>query len=504
MRAAVFLALAALGGCTVGPDFTPPKRDAPEAWSAPADRGGIQVVAQPFADAANWWTVFNDPVLTDLIRQAMDQNLDVKTAELRIREGRAQRDITAAEGLPTLNGQASYTRERISQKGVSSEIGGGGSSGGGASGGGSSGFALPGALVKPFNLYQWDFDAAWELDLFGKVRRGVEAAEADIQATEEERNAAKVSLAADVARAYFDLRAAQREIQITEDNLRVQSDNRDLTVSRAKSGLSTQLDVANAGAEVAMTQSQLPTLKARAARDAYQIDLLLAKTPGETESVLSAIRPLPPIPPAIAVGLPGELLRRRPDIREAEAQLHSATAKVGVAIAQLYPSISLTGTYGLQGLHVQDLKDWAARFYTFGPSINVPIFEGGKLRAQVALSKDQAEEAALAYRKAVLSAFNDADNAIVAFGEEQARTVALSQSAKFSADALDLARNRYVNGLTDFRDVLDAERTLLQTETSEAESGVATATDLVGLYKALGGGWDSGPAAQPVKTVAAK
>jgi NodT family efflux transporter outer membrane factor (OMF) lipoprotein len=255
---------------------------------------------------------------------------------------------------------------------------------------------------------------------------------------------------------------------------------------------------------VKITEAQLPTLKARAARDAYQIDLLLAKTPGEMRSVLGAVRPLPPIPSAIAVGLPGELLRRRPDIRQAEAQLHSATAKVGVAVAQLYPSISLTGTYGLQGLHAQDLKDWAARFYTFGPSINVPIFEGGKLRAQVALSKDQAEEAALAYRKAVLSAFNDADNAIVAFGEEQARTVALSQSAKFSAEALDLARNRYVNGLTDFRDVLDAERTLLQTETSEAESAVAMATDLVGLYKALGGGWDSGPAAQPVKTADAK
>jgi outer membrane protein TolC len=194
------------------------------------------------------------------------------------------------------------------------------------------------------------------------------------------------------------------------------------------------------------------------------------------------------------------LLRRRPDIRQAEAQLHSATAKLGVAIAELYPSITLTDTYGLQGLHVQDLKDWAARFYTFGPSINIPIFEGGRLKAQVALSKDQAEEAALAYRKAVLNAFNDADNAIVAFGEEQARTVALSQSAQLSTDALDLARKRYLSGLTDFRDVLDDQRTLLQTETSEAESAVATATDLVALYKALGGGWGSGPAGQPVRT----
>jgi NodT family efflux transporter outer membrane factor (OMF) lipoprotein len=492
-----------LAGCTAGPDFVPPKADAPADWSAtsrasPAG-GASHPVDRPFADGAHWWTVFGDPVLTDLVGRALEQNLDIQTAAVRIREARAQRDITAAQGLPSLTLDSSYTRERISRKGIASSVGGGGGtgsggsggSGGGSSGGGASGLAFPGALLKPFDIFQWAFDASWEIDLFGGIRRGVEAAEADTESQIANRNNALVSVGAEVARTYLDLRGAQEEIRITERNLEAERDIRGLTESRARSGLAPELDATNAGAEVATTESQLPALRTRAAQDVNGLSLLLAMPPGSLADTVGTARPLPPVPPTVPVGLPGDLLRRRPDIRASEAALHAETARIGVAAAQLFPSLSLTGSYGLQGTRFRDLKDWAARFYSIGPALSIPIFEGGRLTANVALSNAQAEEALLDYRRTVLSAFNDADNALIAYGQDQSRAASLERAVSLDRDALAFARSRYVQGITDFLAVLDAERNLLQAENGLADATVAVTTDLVSLYKALGGGWDA-------------
>ncbi|HLG87364.1 MAG TPA: efflux transporter outer membrane subunit [Alphaproteobacteria bacterium] len=485
MRKWLGLCLAALvTSCTVGPDFKPPEPEQAPAWSqgatAPtAADSKSRIETRPFADSGRWWSIFGDPVLNDLISKAMAQNLDVQTAIERITEARAQRDITAAGGLPQLSFDPSYTRTKVSQKGVASSLGGGGR-----------GLPIPGALLNPFDLFQWAFDATWEVDLWGKVRRGVEAADADIQSAEEHRNDMFVSLAANIARTYLDLRAAQTETTVTEENLTVERDVLNLTRSRAASGLATQLDVANAGAQVASTEAQLPPLRARIRQDANQLALLLARPPGSLDNAVNQPHALPALPSAVAIGLPGDLLRRRPDIRGSEAELHAATARIGVAASQLFPSLTLTGGYGLQGTRFNDLKDWNARFYSIGPSLSVPIFEGGRLRAQVELADAQAREAALSYRNTVLSAYQDAENALVAYNQEQERAASLRKSRDLNRDALALARSRYQSGLVDFLTVLDAERNLYQAETAFTDSNEGTLVDLVAVYKALGGGWE--------------
>jgi NodT family efflux transporter outer membrane factor (OMF) lipoprotein len=484
--------------CSVGPDFKPPEAEQPASWSQgvtpTAAVSKSRIDTRPFADSGRWWSSFGDPVLNDLVSKAMAQNLDVQTAIERITEARAQRDITAAGGLPQLSFDPSYTRTKVSQKGIASSLGGGGA----ARAGGGSGLAVPGALLNPFDLFQWAFDATWEVDLWGKVRRGVEAAEADVQSAEEQRNDMFVSLAANIARTYLDLRAAQTETKVTEENLTVERDVLELTRSRASSGLATQLDVANAGAQVASTEAQLPPLRTRIRQDANQLALLLARPPGALDNAVNQPHALPALPSAVTVGLPGDLLRRRPDIRGSEAELHAATARIGIAVAQLFPSLTLTGSYGLQGTRFNDLKDWNARFYSVGPSLSVPIFEGGRLRAQVELADAQAREAALSYRNTVLSAYQDAENALVAYNQEQERAASLKKSFELNRDALALARSRYQSGLVDFLTVLDAERNLYQAETAFTDSNASTLIDLVAVYKALGGGWEGqAPASAP-------
>src|SRR5215469_9718817 len=337
-----------LSSCTLGPDFTPPKPETPAGWTQgalpPVAEAGQRSSATTTPVTAVWWASFNDPTLTSLIARASSANFDLRQATLRIAEARAQRDILGAAQFPTLNANGGYTRERISERTAFTSL----LSNIGATHGGPASTptpigGVPGAtpsLTNPFDQYQWGFDASWEIDLFGRVRRSVEAADATTEVSIEDRNDVLVSLQGDVARAYIDLRAAQLRRSVLEDDLRSQRGILDLTRDRARFGMGNDVDVANAAAQVTSTEALLPQVTAQISQDINQLSLLLALPPGALRGELDAARPVPPVPPSVPVGLPADLARRRPDVRRAEAQLHAATAQIGVAVADLFPRLT--------------------------------------------------------------------------------------------------------------------------------------------------------------------
>ncbi len=525
-RAALPAAALALGGCAVGPDWEVPRSWSPVSWftsGTPRPPVPSEAVAEPVDP--EWWSGFNDPVLTGLVRRVAGENLDVRAAGLRLAQSRAQRSISAADLFPQINGNTSYTREKQSGRGIISIIGGGGSGGSGTGStgastggqaGGTTGGAVAGtpgtianglggrqsgvpasgaggssAISQPFNLWQYGFDASWELDLWGRVRRSVEGADASVEASAEDQRDQLLSTLAEVARDYLQLRGTQEQLRVTRANLRTSEDSLQITRSRARNGLTTDLDVQNAAAQVETTAAQLPQLEQQEAENMNALALLLAMPPGALRAELEQPRPIPPGPPRVPVGLPSELARRRPDVRRAEAQLHSATADIGVAEADFFPRITLSGSLSLQALQFKDLGNWGARTYGLGPSISLPIFQGGRLRATLDLRRRQQQEAAITYQKAVLQAFHDVDNALTAYNAEQRRRDRLGRGAEANRRAVALARDRYRAGLSDFLNVLTAERSLLSAEQQLANSTATVGANLVQLYKALGGGWES-------------
>jgi NodT family efflux transporter outer membrane factor (OMF) lipoprotein len=486
---AILASLTLLAGCTVGPDYTKPDPHAPAGWIDAARRAGITMQSDP---DPRWWTRFDDPILSALIDRAIAGNLDLRQAVLRIAEARSSQLEASAAGLPSLNATASYNREQLGIKGIldanhvpqaidNLPPGGPVSS--------AQADQLLNQATSPINLFQLGFDASWEIDLFGRVRRSVEAAGAQTQAQIESRNDALVSLEAEVAVTYMRLRGAQTLETIGADNIRVEQDVLDLTRSRHGHGLASELDVDNAASELSNTQAALPQYQQQTAQAMNRLNLLIGQPPGTLDGSLGVASPLPAVPSDVAIGVPASLARRRPDIREAEARLHAATAEVGVSIAQLFPDLSLSGTFGLRNTKAAYLKDWGSNFYTFGPSVSLPIFQGGRLTAQVKMSKAEQAEAALAYQQTVLNALTDVENQLVAYSTDQRRADDFGRTLDSSAHALSLARDAYAHGLTSFLQVLNAERTLAEARTQAAQAQVTVATDLVSLYKALGGGW---------------
>ena len=483
----VALSAAALASCTVGPNFKSPSPDVPATWSssaAPAASGQIsqisRITTSPADDATTWWTSFDDPELTSLVDRVAAENLDAKEAVLRIGEARAQRDISAADQWPSLTGNASAQINRLSEStptgSLFSKIG---------SFPGLSGVSIP----NPYSQYQLGFDASWEVDLFGRVRRSVEAAKADTDASVEDSRSVLISTLGDVGHAYIDLRGAQARRQILTENIATENDLRDLAGQRRRAGLGNDVDVVRAAAEASSAEAQLPSVQEEITADINQLSKLMDRPPGALAAELDAARPVPPVPPSVPIGLPSDLARRRPDIREAEARLHAATARVGVAVADLYPKLTLGASAGLQSESLLTLTNWASRFLTAGPTVELPIFDAGRRRATVRLQDVKAQEAALDYRRTVLTALNEVDNALAAYGADQARAAALGDAVARDREAVDLARQRYASGVASFIDVLDAERTLEQNQLLLAEASTAVSTDLVVLYKALGGGW---------------
>ena len=501
------VALAALGGCTVGPSWTPPMAWSPTHWfgHAAPKLAPSPAESQPVAERIDpdWWRLLHDAELSSLETRVAGANLNVRLATIRLAESRSQRQITGADQFPTLQGDGSYTRERLSQKGAISLIGGGASGGGtsfgsmGSSANGMSGRtgAIPstvtqGKTIPPFNLWQYGFDASWELDLWGRVRREVESADASLEASSDARRNSLLSVLAEVARDYIQLRGVQTQLAIAHSNIDTAQQSLQLTQDRFRGGLTTDLDVANAAAQLATNQADIPQLEQQQDEQINALSFLLGEAPQALRAELITPNPVPPVPPRVPVGLPSELARRRPDIRQAEAQLHAATADIGVAVADFYPKITLDGSIGLQALKAKDLGNWGARQYGLGPTISIPIFEGGKLRATLELRKVEQQEAALNYQQTVLQAWHDVDNAMTAYAAEQRRRDALANSVAQNQRALSLARQRYTQGVADFLNVLDSERALLQAQLQLAESTTTVSQNLVQLYKALGGGWE--------------
>ena len=489
------LVAAGTAGCVVGPNFAPEaSRPLDSFESVPRAAAAGQAPPSQIIDASadpEWWHVFHDPRLDRLIVQAGDANYDLRSAAARLREARAQLGATSADRLPVLNTNASYTREKLSDKGVISLIP---SSGGNtdANGLGGTAGALPTpAAIPPFNLWQQGFDASWELDLFGRVHREVESARASLAASVETRRDTQVSVFAEVARDYLQLRGAQAELEAVRHSLEDARQEVDLTRQRQAGGLASDLDVASSESLVATTEATVPPLEQQISQYEGAIAFLVGQP---RSAVLDLDQPaaVPPLPHTVPVGLPSELARRRPDIREAEAMLHRATADIGVAEADFYPRITLSGSAGVQALQLKNFGSWSGALdYSAGPGITLPIFQGGRLRATLELRRAAQQEAAITYERTVRQAFREVDDALVAYGAEQRRAAALRTAVDVSRRAASLARDQYVSGLGDYLRVLDAERVALTAEQQLAVSEATEATDLVQLYKALGGGWQN-------------
>lgn len=472
----------ALTGCKMGPNFRAPHEEVPTAFAGIHARGaGEPAVAEDAQPVEFWWHEFNDPELDRLEEKAAAGNLDLKAAYLRIVQARAQGQAARARGLPSLNGTASYTREQLGLGGILK----------------SQHVDIPPAqsglvsqVEKPIDLYTLGFDASWELDLFGKVRRAVEAADAQSLAAEEAHRDLRVSLQAEVAQTYLQLRAAQVLRRVVNDQITAQRDITDLNRSRQQHGLGGLADVESAQGQLRSLEAQLPQyqLQIDSARHA------LAVLEGEPPEAFEDLYPdgeLPPLPQTIPVGVPSELARRRPDVRQSEAMLHAATAQVGVSVASMFPDISLTGSYGLRNSSTGYLFDWASRFYSFGPNISIPIFQGGALVANVRLSRAQAEEAALTYRKTVLNALQEVEDGLSSLHEDAHRVAALRDSVDANQRALDVDLDAYRHGIITYVTVLTVQLQVMQAREALAQALATQSTDLVKLYKSLGGGWNT-------------
>lgn len=492
------LAALALGGCELGPNFHQPRpRTAASFLANRPALTGADTVTQGRVDLA-WWASFDDPRLTQLEQAAIRQNLDVRIATQRLAEAAAQAEIEGASLYPTLDFAGSYTREKPSKVGIFSAFSGGGSntststnsaqtaSGGSTAAGGG---GISGSLIQPFNLFQYGFSSVFDFDLWGKNRRALEASLAAVQASRDARRAVLLNTEAEVAQDYVNLRAEQTVLKITRDNLASSDHIANLTSERARAGLANALDVADARAQAASVRSQLPALQTAIAADINQLSLLLGRGPEALRAELITPQAVPPVPPLVPIGLPSQLLKRRPDIREASAKLHEATAEIGVARASFFPDISLSGSVSLQALQFSNLNQLAAVTYAVGPQITLPIFEGGKLNGQLHLRKAEQKEAAITYAKTVLTAFHQVDNALTSYDQEQKTYAALKTEVAESRRALGLAQERYREGLADYLQVLTAQQTELSAQQAEAQSLAKISTDLVTLYQALGGGW---------------
>jgi len=471
-----------LAACTVGPNYKPPTPQVPPHWSSQALDSAPRAssVTEQDEPASQWWREFHDATLDSLIERAQSVNLDVRLALLRIDEARVQRAIARAGYLPTVALDASYTRQRFSETTPTGSL---------FNSVGS--IHLPGgesvSIPNPYNQFQLSGGIAWEIDLFGRVRRSVEAAQANLQVSAEDHRAVILALLSDVSEGYLELRGAQERLRVARENLDTIQELLELTRNRRDAGLVTQIDVSNAAAQAEVTRAEIPALEMQITQSVNLLSRLLDREPEALRAELGAPMTLPAVPDTVAIGVPSALARRRPDIREAEANLHAATAQIGVAVASLFPSLTLAATGGDQSETLGHLFEWASRFGSVGPTFDLPVLDVGRWKT-VRLYDVRAQEAALSYRRAVLAALHEVENALAAYSADQQRRLALEAAVAQNRDALALSRQRYEKGLTSFIDVLDADRSLQQNDLALAAARVAVSTDLVEIFRALGGG----------------
>jgi NodT family efflux transporter outer membrane factor (OMF) lipoprotein len=459
-----------LAGCTVGPDFRSPEaREAPS--RSASDDGGVPSRTVEGAVDIAWWKSFRDSQLSSLVERLVAQNLDLRTAAERVVQSVAQRRIAASQGLPHIEGQSLSTYNRQSPNGTLSLL-----------------TPAPGAPLE-YALFHDGLTSSWELDLFGRVRRAVEAADASTLAAVENRHGIALAAVAELAQSYMQLRGTQNRLGIAKRNLHLAEENAELANTRFRNGVATTLDLAQARAQQATIAATLPPLRTQEAELVNAIGLLLGDMPRALEAELHRSQILPRVPRKVPVGLPGTLVRRRPDVREAEARLHEATAQTGVAVASFYPDLTLNGAANVESLHLSNLFIPTSAAFAVGPSVSIPIFEGGQLKGTLALRESQQREAAILFQETVLRAWKEVDDAMTAYRESQRRRADVARSVTENQAALQAARQRYSEGAIDFLNVISTQAQLLQSENDLADSDTLIATNLVNLYRALGGGW---------------
>jgi len=457
--------LLTLSGCVMGPDFHAPAAQLPATWAPQALRG--QVTEQEIS--TQWWDRFDDPLLSQLIDKARTSNLDLKMAVERLDQSRAAFQHIAADRLPTLDGAADYRRARNSEKGLADNSG------------------LDGK--KNFSLWSAGLGSTWELDVWGRVRRAIEAADAGVTVAEADRRSVYVALMAETASNYIKLRGIQALLAVTRQNLATADRTTTLTRIRFEQGVATDLDVSQAAALKASIKARLSSLAQQELETLNALSLLVAEPPEALASTLKQPRPVPRVRGGIGVGLPSELAQRRPDVWQAEAELHAATADIGVATASFYPSITLSGSLGFQARQLSDLGSWGSRQFAIGPALDIPIFEGGRLKAMLRLSEARQREKALAYRKVVLTAWHEVDDALSGLANERVRQGDLQEAVAESQKAFASANAQYKQGAVDYINVLSVQDKLLSNESALTNSEVAVSLAAVKLYQALGGGW---------------
>jgi NodT family efflux transporter outer membrane factor (OMF) lipoprotein len=484
LLATLFLALGLAAGCAVGPDYHAPKANTPANWSE-AQRGGT--TNKPM-EIVSWWRSFNDPELNSLIDRAVATNHDLRIADGRLREARALRSGAFFDLGPKIDGSAGYTDVRQSRNSLPFKTS------------GPLGSTITSNYLFQYDLYDAHFDASWEIDVFGGKRRALQEANALLAFVEEDRHDVLVSVLAEVARNYIEVRSFQQRIAITHKNIAAQRDAAEIARSRFNAGLASELEVKQAEAVLATTQSQIPNLETSLKHSVHRLGVLIGQEPGALTAELSSEAPVPAPPPEVPVGLPSDLLRRRPDVRRAERELAAATANIGVQTAELFPKFSLTGVGGFQSFSAGDWFTGGSKYWSAGPSVTWRILDYGHVRSQIQTANAQAQQSLAAYEKTVLASLEDVENGLVAYANEQTRYRALAAAVDANRRALDLASERYQKGLADFLNVLDAERSLYQAEDELANSQSTVSVNLVTLYKALGGGWEApgaGRANQP-------
>jgi multidrug efflux system outer membrane protein len=487
--ATIFLVLTS---CTVGPDYRAPELVVPAGYAngiqkpqttEPATHPTTQtsLISTEAEPVGWWWTTLHDAELDTLIDRAVAGNIDLRQAGSRVLQSRAELRLAGDTNLPKLDATGAFARIDSGENG--NPVG-------------------KGSIVT--NIWQAGFDASWEIDLFGGQRRQIEAAQADFQAAVEDRRDALVSLTAEVARDYFEMRGLQQRLKYARQNLGLQRDTLALTQSLRNAGFNSALDVSRAQTLVSQTQAQIIPLTTDVRQRQHAIATLLGQEPGALVAELDPPMPLQPLPPVVSIGMPADLLRRRPDIRRAERQIAAANARVGAAVAGFYPKFSLTGDFGLDSTQFHHLFDWESRYFLIYPSIDWRLFDFGRTAASVDQEKERTRQTLLAYQSAVLTALREVEDAVVAYSNEQDHHAALGAAVESARESVDISRDQYKQGIIDFLPVLDAQRQLLSAQDELAQSDQALSTNLVALYKAIGGGWDAEQPNQPRVAVAPK
>jgi len=461
VRSAPFLVLALIGCAAVGPDYVEPAPPTPNAWQQ-VDPTSTTSTRGTTADLSRWWQRLDDPLLTALIEQALASNLDLRAAQARLREARARRALAEAHLSPTLTGSGNASRSRSSAE----------------SGSG-----------RTVELYDAGFDAAWEPDVFGGQRRAVEAAQADLERSIASLHDTQVTLTAELALNYVDVRAFQTRLGIARSNLASQTETLQLTEWRTQAGLATALDTEQARTVVEQTRALIPALETGLTQAGHRIAILLGQAPAAVQARLRTPAAIPAARESVAIGIPADTLRRRPDVRAAERQLAAETARIGQASAARYPDFTLRGSIGLEALSLGALGSSNALFRSLLAGVSGVLFDGGRIERQIEIQEAVRDQALVGYEAVVLSALQDVENALTSLANSSRRQAALSAAVAAARNAALYASHRYSSGLIDFQALLDAQRTVLAVEESLAGAHADSASALIRLYKALGGGW---------------